>query len=1421
MNLAAQVSSSAGTVAQGKVTFTILDNNGTPLSSPIAVSVNDSQAQLENYLLSPGLPAGKYKVHAVYGSANDFQNSTAIDQVLQIDAAATSTVTVDASAIYSPGGAVVAVSATVNSSGVPVGNGTDNVTFKVFSGAVLIATTTTPVNAGIATTTILLPPNTSAGKYAIEADYNTSPNYLKSVGTGQLLIKPDAPTISWANPADIAYGTKLEVGKQLDAKPSVPGTLSYRQLGAILHPGAYQLTVDFTPTDTTNYNTTSQTVSINVNPAKPAFSNLSASQTITFGQKTTVSGLLTSPTTIPFLETVTLVIGTATATATVDPTGFFVATIDTSVLHVATFPVSYIFSGTGDFSAAKTDTSTSLTIQQVIQTLIITTFPATIPNPVKIPNTTTISIGGNASPTIPIVIPPSINCTTRKIDETTYEIKFDKGTGPAQVIIKRPGNGDYKAADDYVLNFNVSKGDGAISLGGLNPTYDGKFQAPVATTTPANLNVQFTFTLNGNPVAAPTQAGRYMVTATINDPNYAGVSIPTAFVIGKAKSTVSWTPPGRIHYGDLLSAQQLSATLDGGLIGTPHFTPNLGQLLHDGDNQPLKVTFDVADTTNYDPPDPMTVTIGVDAAATTFTGLASSTVTFADATLTTLQGILSAKVAPAGQTVNIAIGSALNATVKTGPDGSFRYAFDTSKLGVLGSPYTVTYSFDGDGLDYQQTTDTSTKLLITPATPALTWKTPSPIVYGTPLSTLMRTAKLDIAGTPAYDFADGTVLEVGDFPLSVTYTPDSPNYKKVSATVTLHVSQASPAFGNLTLAPSLTYGSKLTLSGTIAAGSIFPLGDTVAITVGTLSVSAAVGAGGAFSVLVDTSLLDKATYPIIYSFAGDKNYAKAPDIATTFTVNVAAQAVTFANPPTTAIFAVPFRLKPLSNTPAPIDLVATNATVADGGGGTFLITPTTGSGTITIIATQRADLNHNASTPVVLNITATKIPQNVTFSNPPTTATFGTGPVVVKPLSNTPAPIDLIATNATVAAGADGTFLITPTTGTGIITITATQRADSGHDASAPSVITLTALKAPATLHFAGASEFDYTGSAPALNFTTTPSGLSYTLSYNPDETPTRVGSYDVSAKINDANYDGTVTLRILIDAVKPPVSWSPASPIAYGTGLSGAQLNAARSIAGHFVYQDTNETVIAEGSVLTVGRHVLKATLIPDDARDYTQNLITAEFLVNPAVATFTGITPPPPVNFGQATLALSGKLAASVEFPAGQTVTITIGPASAKAPVARDGSFSAPAFDLSSLGATTYPITYTLDASPLFTATPNTATSLTLVAPPVTYLSATYTRTSKGLVTAIILHYSGDLDTNSAQDARNFTLTGLGKGGKPIAIRSPLYDKGAHTITLMPAGKPFSTVKPAVQLSIHGVLDFLKRATNASTFVLPKPTK
>jgi hypothetical protein len=80
---------------------------------------------------------------------------------------------------------------------------------------------------------------------------------------------PVTPTITWALPAAISYGTALN-SAQLDATASTTGTFSYSPAaGVVLGAGDQKLSVTFTPGNTTAYTSATASVNLTVSQAKP------------------------------------------------------------------------------------------------------------------------------------------------------------------------------------------------------------------------------------------------------------------------------------------------------------------------------------------------------------------------------------------------------------------------------------------------------------------------------------------------------------------------------------------------------------------------------------------------------------------------------------------------------------------------------------------------------------------------------------------------------------------------------------------------------------------------------------------------------------------------------------------------------------------------------------------------------------------------------------------------------------------------------------------------------------------------------------------------------------------------------------------------------------------------------------------------
>ena len=99
-----------------------------------------------------------------------------------------------------------------------------------------------------------------------------STDYQWASSTVNITVDKATPSISWAAPGPISYGTPLD-GTQLDATSTTAGTFSYSPAaGAVLAAGTQTLKTTFTPTDTTDYATAKDSVSIQVNASTPSIS---------------------------------------------------------------------------------------------------------------------------------------------------------------------------------------------------------------------------------------------------------------------------------------------------------------------------------------------------------------------------------------------------------------------------------------------------------------------------------------------------------------------------------------------------------------------------------------------------------------------------------------------------------------------------------------------------------------------------------------------------------------------------------------------------------------------------------------------------------------------------------------------------------------------------------------------------------------------------------------------------------------------------------------------------------------------------------------------------------------------------------------------------------------------------------------------
>ncbi|MGB9072185.1 MAG: Ig-like domain repeat protein [Terriglobales bacterium] len=231
----------------------------------------------------------------------------------------------------------------------------------------------------------------------------TTGNVVVTVGgvasNGSLFTVSVVPTIVWAQPAPITYGTTLSGildASAVDGSNPVAGSFAYTATpqggspsavtdATVLGAGSYTLTANFTPTDTLDYTSASGSVSLTVGKATPtdalgtSAAEVLARTTVTF--TATVSSPVSTPSgSVRFYDGATL-LGSATLAQGV-------ATYATSSLTVGNHSITAAYLGDSNFVAV-----TSSPVTETVEDFTVTV-------PTGDPTSATVSPGGTATYTV-------------------------------------------------------------------------------------------------------------------------------------------------------------------------------------------------------------------------------------------------------------------------------------------------------------------------------------------------------------------------------------------------------------------------------------------------------------------------------------------------------------------------------------------------------------------------------------------------------------------------------------------------------------------------------------------------------------------------------------------------------------------------------------------------------------------------------------------------------------------------------------------------------------------------------------------------------------------------------------------------------------------------------------------------------------
>ena len=775
----------------GNVQYYLGPQGGTANPQPL-ITLNGSSCTSPVTFSTATLVPGAYQAYAVYGGDSNYSGKTSntVDFTVTADGTAVNlaaqNTTVNVGLPFVLTATVVPSSPPDTTDGAtgPIGT----VTFYDNGSNVLGTSPVSLTSNGYQA--VLTTANLPAGSYNISATYtSTDGEYTGSSSTVVFTVAVDkiAPTIAWAQPANIVYGTALTqtptAGAQLNATatdttvvPNIPvaGTFTYTPVaGTVLAVGTTNLSVNFAPTDTATYLTPASpaaTVTITVLQAAPSLSlscpatlyNSTPQQTcvgtaLGVDGVTKVSGLWTfSPTTETDANSYTITGtfassdpnykgGTAQGTMKINPAvvtitaGSYNAPYDT-LTHA---PSACVVSGTG-YTAGLTCSNTPTSFGPGVGTGNVT------PNPTAIVGTLTDYA----------ITPANGTWTISKATPTVTTLPI-----PTALTFGQP------------LSLSTLNG-GAASLGATN--VPGGF----AWTTPGTV--------------PPLGTSLQSVTFTPGDTgDYNNVIFNVTVTVNKATPTVTLPTAGPLTYGQTLASSALTGGSHSvaGSFGwtTPGTIPPVGS-----DSE--SVTFTPTNTTDYNSVI-VFVTVTVSKATPVVTTLpTASPLTYGQAlSLSTLTG----GAASVGAT-NVAGTFAWTAPGTVPPVGS-----DSESV-------TFTPSLPGD---YNPVT-ISVTVTVGKATPTVTTlPTPSALTFGQALSSSTLTGGVgSVPGGFAWT-TPGTVPPLGTSSQSVTFTPNNTtDYNTVTVNVTVTVGKATPTVSVWPTASAIYIGQTLA-SSTLTGGT--------------------------------------------------------------------------------------------------------------------------------------------------------------------------------------------------------------------------------------------------------------------------------------------------------------------------------------------------------------------------------------------------------------------------------------------------------------------------------------------------------------------------------------------------------------------------------------------------------------------------
>jgi len=249
-------------------------------------------------------------------------------------------------------------------------------------------------------------------------------NYNTVVRSTTISVKTTPSITTSPMGSAITYGQALSASTLSNGVASVAGAFAYTTPTTMPSAGTYSAGITFTPTDTTNYTTTTGTITITVNKATPTITTSPTGSAITYGQALSAS---------------TLSSGVASVA------GSFAYTASATTPSAGTPSVGITFMPTDTTNYTTATGTITITVNQATQTISFTG-PGN-----QAFSTSPIALSATASSGLTVTF--SVFSGPASVSSSTLTLT---GAGTVVVRASQAGNGNYQMANYVDRSFTVS-----------------------------------------------------------------------------------------------------------------------------------------------------------------------------------------------------------------------------------------------------------------------------------------------------------------------------------------------------------------------------------------------------------------------------------------------------------------------------------------------------------------------------------------------------------------------------------------------------------------------------------------------------------------------------------------------------------------------------------------------------------------------------------------------------------------------------------------------------------------------------------------------------------------------------------------------------------------------------------------------------